>query len=56
MPDMDLGDVTIHYEEAGEGPLTYVFCHGLDRTSNEFGGEFVGQFDFWKDKFGRVVT
>jgi hypothetical protein len=29
MPALDLGDVTIHYEEAGSGPLAYVFCHGL---------------------------
>ena len=56
MPDMDLGDVTIHYEEAGEGSLAYVFCHGLDRDSNEFGGEFTDQLDFWKDRFGRAVT
>ena len=56
MPDMDLGDVTIHYEEAGEGSLAYVFCHGLDRDNNEFGGEFTDQLDFWKDRFGRAVT
>ena len=56
MADMDLGDVTIHYEEAGEGPLAYVFCHGLDRKNNEFGGEFIDQLEFWKDRFGRAVT
>ncbi len=56
MPYMDLGDVTIHYEEAGEGPLAYVFCHGLARGSNVFGSQFIDQFDFWKVKFGRVVT
>ena len=55
MPDMDLGDVTIHYEEAGEGPLAYVFCHGVGSDST-FGSEFVDQFDFWKAKLGRVVT
>lgn len=55
MPDMDLGDVTIHYEEAGDGPLAYVFCHGVGSDST-FGSEFVDQFDFWKAKLGRVVT
>ena len=56
MPDMDLGDVTIHYEEAGEGPLAYVFCHGLDDKNNEFGSEIIDQLDLWKDRFGRAVT
>lgn len=56
MPNMDLGDVTIRYEEAGEGSLAYVFCHGLDRENNEFGSELIGQLDFWKDKFGRTIT
>ena len=28
MPLMNLGDATIHYEERGSGPLTFVFCHG----------------------------
>ena len=52
MPEMDLGDVTIHYQQAGEGPLAYVFCHGLGG-----GGEgFVEEFDFWKEHFGRVIT
>ncbi len=52
MPSLDLGDVTIHYEEAGAGPLAYVFCHGLGQ-----GGEsFAAEFDFWERHFGRVVT
>ena len=36
MPDVDLGDVTIHYEEAGDGPLTYVYCHGLGGDGRGF--------------------
>lgn len=52
MPEMNLGDVTIHYEEAGQGPLAYVYCHGLGGD----GDSFVEEFDFWKKHFGRVVT
>lgn len=52
MPDMNLGDVTIHYEEAGSGPLAFVFCHGLYSGA----GSFVEEFDFWKARFGRVVA
>ncbi len=36
MPDVDLGDVTIHYEEAGDGPLTYVYCHGGGGNGEDF--------------------
>lgn len=42
MPDADLGDVTIHYEEAGGGTLAYVYCHGLGQS----GDSFVDGFDF----------
>lgn len=35
MPDVNLGDVTIHYEEAGTGPA-YVYCHGLGGNSSQF--------------------
>ncbi len=52
MPDMNLGDVTIHYEEAGSGPLAFVFCAGLYGET----GTFVEEFDFWKRHFGRVVA
>src|SRR5688572_1087896 len=52
MPYIELGDVTIHYEEAGSGPLAYVFCHGLGGSGNGF----VEEFDFWKEHFGRVLT
>jgi len=36
MPMADLGDVSIHYEMRGEGPLTYVFCHGLGGSGAGF--------------------
>ena len=36
MPMADLGDVSIHYEVRGEGPLTYVFCHGLGGSGEPF--------------------
>jgi 3-oxoadipate enol-lactonase len=36
MPEMDLGDVTIHYEQAGDGPLSFVFCHGLGGSGEGF--------------------
>ena len=52
MPDMNLGDVTIHYDEAGAGPLAYVYCHSLGGNSEDF----IQEFDFWKKYFGRVVT
>jgi len=52
MPDMNLEDVTIHYEEVGSGPLAYVFCPGL-------GGEgkgFVEYFPLWHQHFPRVIS
>lgn len=52
MPDMDMGDVTIHYDEAGAGPLAYVYCHSLGGNSEDF----IQEFGFWKKHFGRVVT
>jgi 3-oxoadipate enol-lactonase len=36
MPMADLGDVSIHYEMRGDGPLTYVFCHGLGGSGEGF--------------------
>lgn len=36
MPLADLGDVQIHYELRGEGPLAYVFCHGLGGSAEGF--------------------
>ncbi len=39
--DVNLGDVTIHYEQAGSGPA-YVFCHGLGGNSASFVEEDLG--------------
>ena len=52
MPQMDLGDVSIHYNDAGRGPVPLVFCAGL------YGGgdEFAKESDFWQEHFGRVIT
>ncbi len=36
MPKAELGEVAIHYEEAGSGPLAYVYCHGLGGSSEGF--------------------
>jgi pimeloyl-ACP methyl ester carboxylesterase len=52
MPDMELEEVTIHYEEAGSGPLAYVHCHGLGGS----GQGFVEDFAFWQQHFPRVIT
>ncbi|MCH7553634.1 MAG: alpha/beta hydrolase [Chloroflexi bacterium] len=52
MPNVDLGDVVIHYEEAGDGPLAYVYCHGLGQS----GDGFLKEFDYWRQHFPRVVT
>ena len=36
MPDVDLGEATIHYEEAGDGSPAYVYCHGLGGSGQGF--------------------
>lgn len=36
MPKAELAEVSIHYEEAGDGPLTYVYCHGLGGNGQSF--------------------
>ena len=36
MPDVDLDGVSIHYELAGDGPLSFVYCHGLGSTGAIF--------------------
>lgn len=57
MPDIDLGDVRIHYEEAGTGPLAYIYCHSLSPGGPTGGGSgFVEEFPFYQKHFGRVVT
>ncbi len=53
MPEMDLGDVVIHYEEAGDGPLALAFCHGLDTRMTD---DFLRDLDLWKQHFDRILT
>lgn len=36
MPMADLGDVQIHYEMRGDGPLAYAYCHGLGGSGEGF--------------------
>lgn len=36
MPHANLDGVSIFYEEAGSGPLAYVYCHGLGGNSSRF--------------------
>ena len=52
MPQMDLGDVSIHYQEVGDGPFAFVHCHGLGGS----GEGFTEEFDFWREHFGHVLT
>lgn len=46
MPAADLGDVLIHYEEAGSGPA-FIHCHGLGSSGAPFAESdlpYYGQF------------
>ena len=36
MPDVDVGEATIHYEQAGDGSPAYVYCHGLGGSGQGF--------------------
>jgi pimeloyl-ACP methyl ester carboxylesterase len=51
MPYAELGDARIYYEVTGDGPATYVFCHGLGGS----GAGFDAEVEFWS-KYFRVVT
>lgn len=44
MPEATLSEATIHYEEAGDGPLAYVFCHGLGGNSEGFERDDMGWY------------
>ena len=52
MPDVDLDGVTIHYEEAGDGPLAYVYCHGLGSN----GAMFVQEDLEWYAEHFRTIA
>ena len=36
MPIAPLDDVNIYYDVRGDGPLAYVFCHGLGGSAEGF--------------------
>jgi pimeloyl-ACP methyl ester carboxylesterase len=48
LPEADLGDVTIHYNEAGQGNrLALIQTHGMGGS----GDSFLAQFDYWSRYF-----
>ena len=64
MATMDLGDVTIHYEEVGQGPLAFVLCqsdhmtwgpkhHEARYPSGE--QQLLAEIGHWKADFGRAI-
>ena len=63
MPLMDLGDVTIHYEEVGQGPTAFIICESDHMTwgpkahdKRYPGGEnMIPELEHWKADFGRAV-
>ena len=52
MPNLDLNDVSIHYEETGKGSFAFVHCHGIGQS----GKPFIEEFSFWEKHFDRVIT
>ena len=63
MPLMDLGDVTIHYEEVGQGPTAFIICESDHMTwgpkahDHRYpGGEnMIPELEHWKADFGRAI-
>ena len=64
MANVDLGDVTIHYEEVGEGPLAFVLCESDHMTwepthhdTRYPSGEqtLLDEIGHWKADFGRAI-
>jgi pimeloyl-ACP methyl ester carboxylesterase len=52
MPAVDLGDVTIHYEEAGRGKRpALILCHGLGGSS----ANFAQDLEFWS-QYAHVIA
>jgi pimeloyl-ACP methyl ester carboxylesterase len=52
MPHANLGDVSIYYEEAGGGPATYIFCHGLGGSCAGF---VESDLAFWSRHFRTIA-
>ncbi|MDA0271042.1 MAG: alpha/beta hydrolase [Chloroflexi bacterium] len=51
MPMIDLDEVAIHYEERGNGPLTYIYCHGLGGNGESFERE---EMDWYAQHFRTI--
>jgi len=51
MPRMDLGDVSIHFEQRGNGSPAYVFCHGLGGSGQGFEAD---DMDWYAARFRTV--
>ena len=53
MSNVDLGDVTIHYEEVGKGPKALIFCktHALGNLEM-----YKGEPEHWQADFGRAMV
>lgn len=51
MPYLTANDVSLHYEDTGDGPETILFSHGLLWSSRMF----AGQIDHLKDRY-RVIA
>ncbi|MFA7248306.1 MAG: alpha/beta hydrolase [Dehalococcoidia bacterium] len=51
MPLMDLGDATIHYEDRGSGPLTFIHCHDMGSSGERFEAD---DMDWYAQRFRTI--
>ena len=51
MSEVELDGVRIHYEIAGDGPLAYVYCHGLGSSGETFEAE---DMDWYAARFRTI--
>ena len=52
MSQAEIDGVQIHYEERGDGPLAYIYCHGLGSNSAGFVRE---DLDWYGERFRTVA-
>ena len=52
MAQVEIDGVQIHYDERGDGPLAYVYCHGLGSNSAGFVAE---DLDWYGERFRTVA-
>ncbi len=52
MAQAEIDGVQIHYEERGDGPLAYIYCHGLGGNSEGFVRE---DMDWYAERFRTVA-